>query len=253
MRPRGVDRSSAADDQRDRLAVAIPLHAAVGRAGCRGCRRRCGSWCSRAGHPGGADTGDVRQVGVAAEGCEPGRGAVGVDPADDHRLGRRRRRWPRWPARRRRSRPAPRSGLAQGMGQQPTRGRESKGTSSSVWGARAYVAGPTLTPPHRTCPPAARRYRSWPASGLVAGERPAHRRGHVGPQLGRLEDLHVVAPGQDPEPDLDRSGDRRAPRQRAVRLALRPAGSECQVASWTRARDGRAEAQDDVRSGAGRR
>ena len=65
-----------------------------------------------------------------------------------------------------------------------------------------------------------------PSAGVrVAGRRPAMRRGHVVAQGGRREDLDVVAPRQDPQPDLDRAGDRRPPVERAVRLDRRPAAT----------------------------
>src|SRR6266516_230918 len=44
--------------------------------------------------------------------------------------------------------------------------------------------------------------------------------GDLGPKIRRLEDLHVGPPRQDPEADLDGPGNRRAPDEAAVRLAL---------------------------------
>src|SRR5690349_2132404 len=43
---------------------------------------------------------------------------------------------------------------------------------------------------------------------------------YLGSQLGRVEHLHVVAPGQDPEPDLDDPAHGRAPQEGTVGLAL---------------------------------
>src|SRR5689334_13311707 len=62
--------------------------------------------------------------------------------------------------------------------------------------------------------PSARR------GGVVLGRGAAQPAGDVGPQLRRRENLDILAPLEDPQPDLDRPADRRRPQERAVRLAL---------------------------------
>ena len=102
--------------------------------------------------------------------------------------------------------------------------------------AGAFVPGPATTPALRRSAPRARGVR----------------RGDVVPQLRRLQHLDVVAPRQDPDPDLDRAGDASPARQRAVSLLGDPlARVPARLADA--ARDGRREAQHDLDPGPGPR
>src|SRR5512142_3316354 len=56
----------------------------------------------------------------------------------------------------------------------------------------------------------------------VLGGGPPKAAADVRAQVRRRQDLDVVAPLEDPQPDLDRAADRCRPQQRAVWLALRP-------------------------------
>ena len=175
-------------------------------------------------------------------GLATGRDAVAVDPADDHRLGVRggggRARW----------------GCEQGRGEGRDQGgpdgdsQPPTGGGVTQWARPRRVGGtsscrPTLPQTPQDLSPN-RAYRS-PARRCV--EATSFR------SVPRLEDLHVVAPRQDPQADLDGA------RRRSPASVSEPSGSRstrwvgCHVASCTRAATVGREAQDDRRPAAGPR
>ena len=82
-------------------------------------------------------------------------------------------------------------------------------------------------------------------AAVVASRRPPVRGRHVVPQRRRREHLHVVAPRQDPQADLDRARHRRRPAERAVGLGLHGLGRvPGRLADAVG--DGRREAQHDL-------
>ena len=208
-----------------------------------GASRRA-SWVSMPlrGHPRRAIAGEVAaRRAVGREGRAGRVAAVAVDPravSDALACGRRRADG---------TGPAGGAGLTaivpSARGQRRPRRDARRGR---VAGARRHGIGyVAVTAPGAIRSPCRDRDRS-------DGRRADGRRGDLVAQRGRLEDLHVVAPGEDPQPDLDGPGDRRPPDQRAVGRRLAAAALGCQV-SRGRGRRPPARSAGRPRSPAGRR